>query len=105
MQVTNFHELLVRGSKDQPISLTLHALISKIQRVIFSIFLLFSVPPLISITHSEEELDINVEEGTQKEEDSELRHNSDVEPSTSVEQTKEVRNSAYIGRLPLSVFA
>uniref|UniRef100_A0A3Q3X049 Putative E3 ubiquitin-protein ligase UBR7 n=1 Tax=Mola mola TaxID=94237 RepID=A0A3Q3X049_MOLML len=32
----------------------------------------YAVPPLISITHSEEELDINVEEGTQKEEDSDF---------------------------------
>lgn len=103
MQVANFHELLVRGSENQPISLTLHALIRKIQGVIFSIFLFSSVPPVITVTHSEEEQDINVEEGTQKEEDSELKHNSDVEPSTSVEQTKEVRHSAYIGHLPLSV--
>lgn len=56
---------------------------------------------MISVTHSEEELDVDVEEGTQKEEDSEPRLSRDKEPSTSAERTKqEVRDSAYKGPLP-----
>lgn len=50
------------------------------------------VPPVISVTHSEEELDVDIEKETQKEEELEPRCHGDKETTTSAEQTKkEVR--------------
>lgn len=55
-----------------------------------------SVPPVISVSHPEEEVEVDVEEGGENEEDSEPSQIGDEEPSTSVEHTKqEVRNSTY----------
>lgn len=55
-----------------------------------------SVPPVVSVSHPEEDVEVDVEEGSDKEDDSEPSQTGDEEPSTSLEDTKqEVRNGAY----------
>lgn len=55
-----------------------------------------SVPPVVSVSHLEEDVEVDVEEGSKKEDDSEPTQTGDKEPSTSLENTKEeVRNGTY----------
>lgn len=55
------------------------------------------MPLVISVSHPEEEVEVDVEEGGEKEEASEPRHSGDEEPSTSAEHTKqEVRKNACV---------
>lgn len=71
---------------------------SEIQRAIFPICLSPSAPPVISVSHpEEEEEEVDVEDGAEKRKASEpSRSGADDEPSTSAaENTKEVRNHAY----------
>ncbi|KAM9341280.1 putative E3 ubiquitin-protein ligase UBR7 [Symphorus nematophorus] len=49
----------------------------------------FAVPPVISVSHPEKEVEVHVEKVAKKEEDSEPHQNRDEEPSTSAEHTKE----------------
>lgn len=65
----------------------LHTLNGTVQGIILTFVPL--VPPVISVTHSEEELDVDVEKETQKEEELEPRCSGDKETSTSAEQTKQ----------------
>lgn len=56
---------------------------------------------MISVSHLAEEVEVNVEEGAEKEEDSEPGQSRDEEPSTSTDHAKqEVRNGAHKGPLP-----
>uniref|UniRef100_A0A8P4JXK4 Putative E3 ubiquitin-protein ligase UBR7 n=1 Tax=Dicentrarchus labrax TaxID=13489 RepID=A0A8P4JXK4_DICLA len=49
----------------------------------------FAVPPVISVSHLEEEVQDEVEEGAEKQEDSEPCQSRNEEPSTSAEHTKQ----------------
>lgn len=55
------------------------------------------MPPVIKVSHPEgEEVEVDVEEGGEKEDTSEPIQSGDKDPSTSAEHTKqEVRNGAY----------
>lgn len=94
LQVTRDPELLLTGIKDQPICPTLHTFNCKIQESSFPTCLSPLVPPVISLSPPEEEVEVDVEEGAEKEEEAaEPCQRRDEEPSTSAEHTKqEVRN-------------
>ncbi|CAK6957003.1 putative E3 ubiquitin-protein ligase UBR7 [Scomber scombrus] len=49
----------------------------------------FAVPPVVSVSHPEEDVEVDVEEGSDKEDDSEPSQTGDEEPSTSLEHTKQ----------------
>ncbi|XP_071354876.1 putative E3 ubiquitin-protein ligase UBR7 [Trachinotus anak] len=60
----------------------------------------FAVPPAISVSHAEEEEEVDVEEGGEKNESSGPSQSGDEEPSTSVEHTnhEEVANRSSPGK-------
>uniref|UniRef100_UPI0037E7B9DF putative E3 ubiquitin-protein ligase UBR7 n=1 Tax=Semicossyphus pulcher TaxID=241346 RepID=UPI0037E7B9DF len=49
----------------------------------------FAEPPVISVSHAEEEVEVDVQERAEKEEGSESRQSGEEEPSTSAEHTKQ----------------